>query len=85
MLKTPMSHDELTKLFSYMEQKFDAIDKRFDRTEDNIRGVKLGLAEFGGQLKDTQEELLAVSHKTDRLECWIHEIADHVGAKLSAA
>ncbi|HVI60794.1 MAG TPA: hypothetical protein VM535_01415 [Candidatus Saccharimonadales bacterium] len=80
-----MSHDEFTKLFTYMEGKFGAIDKRFDRVEGDIRGLKLEMAEFGGQLNDLRQEVAALSHNDDRQNLWIKELANHTGAKLSAA
>lgn len=92
-----MSHDEFTKLFNYMEGKFGAIDKRFDNVEGDIRDIKINLAELSGQVEDHYNEFLVLNHqvggietKVDGLEAkvdqqgkWIHQIANHTGAKLS--
>lgn len=80
-----MSHDEFTKLFGYMELKFGAIDRRFDKVEGDIRDIKLELAEFGGQLKDLREEVAVLSHNDTVQNRWIKELADHTGATLSPA
>ncbi len=85
MLVRTMSHDEFTKLFTYMEGKFGNIDTRFDRVEGDIRDIKLELAEFGGQLKDLREEVAVLSHNDSRLERWIQELAYHTGATFSPA
>ena len=80
-----MRHDEFTKLFTYMEGKFGAIDKRFDKVESDIRGIKFEMAEFGVQLKELREEVLVISRSDNRQNRWIKELADHTGAKLSLA
>ncbi|HVV25807.1 MAG TPA: hypothetical protein VHC21_02145 [Candidatus Saccharimonadales bacterium] len=80
-----MSHDEFTQLFHYMEGKFGAIDKRFDKVEGDIRDIKFDLAELAGRVEDHYNEFLALGHKVDRIEGWTHEIAEHTGAPLSPA
>ncbi len=80
-----MSHDEFTKLFNYMELKFGAIDRRFDRVEGDIRGIKLEIVELSGRVEDYRQEVLALQHSDSRQNRWIKELADHTGAKLSPA
>jgi hypothetical protein len=80
-----MSHDEFTKLFNYMELKFGAIDKRFDTVEGDIREIKFEVAELSARVEDHHNEFLVLGHTVDRVEGWVHKIADHTGAKLSPA
>jgi hypothetical protein len=80
-----MNHDEFTKLFTYMEKKFGAIDKRFDRVEGDIRNIKFEIAELSGRIEDYRQEVLALKHSDSRQNRWIKELADHTGAKLSPA
>lgn len=80
-----MSHDEFTKLFTYMEGKFSSIDERFDRVEGDLREVRFTVAELSARVEDHYNEFLTLGHKVDRIEGWAHEIADHTGAKLSPA
>lgn len=83
--KSNMSHDEFAKLFNYMEGKFGAIDKRFDKVEDDIRGIKFNLAELSGRVEDYRTEVLTISHNDSRQNRWIRELADNTGTKLSPA
>jgi hypothetical protein len=85
ILDPTMSHDEFTKLFTYMEKKFGAIDKRFDRVEDDIRDLKFNVAELSGRIEDYRQEVLVISHNDSRQNRWIKGLADHTGAKLSPA
>lgn len=77
-----MSEDQFTKLFKYMEKRFDAVDKRFDKVDADIRDTKSAVAELAGQLKDYHTELVMLAHKVDRLEKWINQIAQKTGVKL---
>lgn len=47
-----MSHDEFTKLFKYMEKRFDQVDQRFDKVDEEIRDLKFAVGELAGQIKD---------------------------------
>ena len=58
-----MSHDEFTKLFTYMEKKFGSIDKRFDRVESGLRNIRLELAELSSRVEDHRQEMLSILTK----------------------
>ncbi len=78
-----MSQDEFTKLFKYIEEMRSEINSRFDAQDAKITDLRSAVAELAASLKDYHEEMLLLAHKVDRLERWIHEIADKTGVKLS--
>ncbi|PJE65697.1 hypothetical protein COU91_00290 [Candidatus Saccharibacteria bacterium CG10_big_fil_rev_8_21_14_0_10_47_8] len=78
-----MAHDEFTKLFTHMNKRFDAMEKRFDAHDKKFEDVLGAIAELAGDIKIYHQELLALGHKVDRLERWIHQIAQETGVKLS--
>ena len=80
-----MAQDEFTKLFTHMNKRFDAIDKRLDETATKTQVDELlgAVSDLAGDIKSYHEELLALGHKVDRLERWIHQIAQETGVKLS--
>lgn len=80
-----MPVDEFTKLFNHMNLRFDQIDGRFDAHDEKIENVLGAIAELAADIKTYHKELLALGQKVDRLERWIHEIADKTGVKLSQA
>lgn len=41
-----MSDDQFTKLFKYMEKRFDAVDKRFDDHDRRFNDVTGAIAEL---------------------------------------
>lgn len=78
-----MSQDEFTKLFKYMEEMRSEMNERFEQAakeRDEIRG---SIVDLGIQIKDYHQEMLMLAHKVDRLERWIHQIAEKTGVKLS--
>ncbi len=79
-----MAQDEFTKLFTYMQKEFSAISKRFDETDLKIDHYASAIDGYAKQTEKYMQEMLALGHKVDRLERWIHQIAQETGVKLSA-
>lgn len=80
-----MSKDEFTKLFKYVEEMRTEMNARFDKTAskkqvDDLTNTVDGLAK---QLTEYHQELIMLSRKVDRMEQWIHEIAEKTGVKLT--
>jgi hypothetical protein len=44
-----MSEDEFTKLFKYMEKRFDGMEKRFDENAHDHANIRADIAELGGR------------------------------------
>lgn len=78
-----MAQDEFTKLFVHMNKRFDTMEKRFEKTDQRFDEVMGAIADLAADIKSYHEELLALGHKVDRLERWIHQIAQETGVKLS--
>jgi len=78
-----MVQDEFTKLFTHMNKRFDQMEKRFDAHDKKFLEVLGAISDLAGDIKNYHEELLALGHKVDRLERWIHQIAQETGVKLT--
>lgn len=51
------------------------VDERFDKLQSSVDAyMKLGETYY--------QEMLALGSKVDRLERWLHQVADKVGIKL---
>lgn len=81
MLK--MSEDQLSKLFMYMQKEFGHVRQDIQLVRDDVVEVKSAVAELGGQIRDYHQEFLMLGRKVDRMERWIHEIAQKTGVSLS--
>ena len=70
------------KLFKYLDKRFKVIDRRFDAQDEKIDKIYGTISNLAADLKTYHQELLMLGHKVDRLERWIHQIAQETGVKL---
>ena len=82
-----MSDDQFTKLFRYMEKRFDEIDKRLDTmaTKDDISKVYNILDQHTAMLEDLTAETAALKSSDDRQTRQIEYIAKQTGVDLREA
>ena len=82
-----MKDDQFTKLFRYMEKRFDEIDKRLDTmaTKDDISKVYDILDQHTAMLEDLTAETAALKFSDDRQTRQIEYIARQTGVDLREA
>lgn len=81
-----MSEDEFTKLFKYMSERFDKVDKTLESKSSaaDMQRV-LGLLDSLAKRQEiSDDERLVMGHQLDRLDRWTHEPAKKIGYELSA-
>ncbi len=78
-----MSDDQFTKLFKYMEKRFDGIEKRFDEQDKKIDAIYAILDAHLKKIEVLLEENSVRDHQYQRIERWVHEIAEKTGVKLT--
>lgn len=78
-----MSADGFTKLFKYMEERFDRIDERFTETNERIDKIMDAIDAMAKRQEISDEERLVMGHQLDRLNTWVHQLADKIGVTLS--
>jgi len=79
-----MSADEFTRLFKYMEERFDRVDKRFDDTNARIDKIMSAIDALAKRQEIDEEERLVMGHQLERLDTWVHQLAAKIGVELSA-
>lgn len=78
-----MAEDEFTKLFKYISERFDKVDEQFDKVANRFDGLEKLIDKVIKNQEINEEELLVMGHQLDRLDRWVHELADKIGYKLS--
>lgn len=80
-----MSQDEFTKLFQYITERFDKVDKALEEKSDksDMKKVYKLLDKVIDQQEIDNDERLVMGHQLERLDRWVHEFADKIGYKLS--
>lgn len=81
-----MSQDEFTKLFKFMQKEFASVHAQLEKTatKAELNTLTNAVDAFAKQSETYMQEMLALSHKVDRLERWIMKIAEETGVKLVA-
>src|SRR5258708_28193038 len=78
-----MSADEFTRLFNYMEKRFGELeakmDTRFDETNNRIDRIISSLDALAKRHEIDEEERLVMWHQLERLDQWVHQLADKIG------
>ena len=81
-----MSQDEFTKLFNYMSKRFDTLDRTLEgKAESADMQRALGLLDGLAKRQEiSDDERLVMGHQLERMDAWVHQLADKIGYKLSA-
>jgi len=77
-----MSDDQFTKLFKYIENRFDNVDKKFEEAAADRADIRGAIAELSAQVRDYHNEMKFMSHQMDKLRDAILQIAQETGIKL---
>ena len=79
-----MSEDQFTKLFNYMEKRFDAIDKRFELTasQESLDRLTNTIDSFVKRLDDAEIEQVSRDAQFRRLLSWAREVSKKTGIPL---
>ncbi len=78
-----MSDDQLTKLFKYVEKRFDEMNEKFEEAHADRADIRAAIGELSAQVRDYHNEMTFVSHQVDKLREAILQIAQQTGVKLS--
>jgi hypothetical protein len=81
-----MSADEFTRLFTYMEERFNRIDKALEQKAEkrDVERILDLLDTFAKRQEIDEDERLVMRHQLERLDQWVHQLAEKIGVKLSA-
>jgi uncharacterized coiled-coil DUF342 family protein len=66
-----------------MQKEFKKLDARFDAQDIKIDSLTNTVDAYVKQADTYMQEMLAISHKVDRLERWINQIAEKTGVRLT--
>lgn len=70
------------KRFDFVDQRFIAVDKRFDEMKGDFNNLLTAVDAYAQKADTYFQEMVMLSHKVDRHEKWLLEIAEKLGIKL---
>lgn len=78
-----MSDDQFTKLFKYVEKRFDDMNKKFEEASADRADIRGAIGELSAQVRNYHNEMIITSHQMDKLRDAILQIAQETGVKLN--
>ena len=79
-----MSSDDFTKLFNYMTERFDRIDKALEvKANSNDLQTAINLLDTLAKRQEiSDDERIVMSHQLTRLHDWVEEAAKRIDLKF---
>ena len=74
--------DSIDGRFAAMDERFDAMDERFDLVEERLEGIETTVNAIYQRLGNVEAEHAAMNQQLDRHERWHHQAADKLGLQL---
>jgi len=68
--------------FENIDQKFTRIDERFDEIKKDFIDLQSSVDAYAKKADAYFQEMVMLSHKVDRLERWIQQVAKATGVRL---
>jgi len=73
---------DFSELIEYLDSKFNENKERLDNLEEGFRTLQSSVDSYAKKADTYFQEMVALSHKVDRHERWLMQIAEKVGVKL---
>lgn len=79
-----MSEDQFTKLFKYMTDRFDRIEKELDKkaNAEDLQRVQNTLDSIAQREEINDDERLVISHQLTRVNDWIEKASKKVNIRF---
>lgn len=87
--------EDFSELIQYLDEKFGKVGQQFVEVSEKLDSLQENKADksdvnnlmnsidaYAKKADDYFQEMVMLAHKVDRLEKWIHQIAEKVGIKL---
>ncbi|MDP3004223.1 MAG: hypothetical protein Q8N43_01825 [Candidatus Azambacteria bacterium] len=77
-----MNDNNFSELIQYLDDKFTNVDKRLIELDNNFNKLTNAVDAYAQKADTYFQEMVMLTHKVDRHEKWLQEIAEKLGIKL---
>ena len=70
--------------FAAMDERFDTMDDRFDLVEERLEGIETTVTAIYQRLEHAETDQAAMKSQLDRHDRWHHQAADKLGVQLDS-
>jgi len=74
---------DLSELIQYLDEKFGNVDKQLGEMKQDFVSLQTGVDAYAKKADTYFQEMVMLSHKVDRHEKWMQQIAEKLDIKLS--
>jgi hypothetical protein len=76
----------LAQMMCKINLRFDKLDAKVDQkaSKEDIDRLFNSVDAFAKRLEISDDERIVMSHQLERLDTWVHQLADKIGVTLSA-
>lgn len=75
--------EDLSELIQYLSERFDKVDKKLEDMRQDFVSLQTGVDAYAKKADTYFQEMVMLSHKIDRHEKWIQQIAGKLGVELT--
>ena len=77
-------HEKMDKGFADVDGKFDEVHKEIKELKESFSILQTAVDGYAKRADDYFQEMVMLSHKVDRVERWVLQLAEKVGVQLKA-
>ncbi|HAJ44377.1 MAG: hypothetical protein UV53_C0002G0031 [Candidatus Azambacteria bacterium GW2011_GWE1_42_9] len=75
-------NNDFSELIQYLDDKFTDVDKHLVKLDNDFNNLANAVDAYAQKADTYFQEMVVLSHKVDRHEKWLLEIAEKLGVKL---
>lgn len=75
-------NQDFSELITYLDEKFTKVDERFESVDKKFDELQTSVDAYAKRADTYFQEMVMLSHKVDRHEKWLQQVAEKLGIKL---
>jgi len=75
-------NQDFSELIVYLDEKFTHINERLDLVDKKFNDLQTTVDAYAKRADTYFQEMVMLSHKVDRHEKWLQQVAEKLGIKL---
>ena len=74
--------DDFSELIQYLDDRFGKVDSDLKDLKEGFNNLSTSVDAYAKKADAYFQEMVVLSNKVERLEKWLHQLAEKVGIKL---
>lgn len=74
--------EDFSELITYLDERFDKVEGDIKELKGDFNNLQTAVDKYAEKADAYFQEMVMLSHKVDRHEKWLHQVAEKLGIKL---